>query len=629
MKSRETATSHLTLAPAYRTWLDHLRVLYPISGVLHIGAGTGASADLYEEWGVPNVAYIEADESRLARLTDAIKNHAGWTAHGELLSDRSCETNFYRASNLNESGMLVPEELSPLWRNLKSLKQQKLPATTIEAFLQNFAQGIAAMDFNWVHVDCLPSLALLRGAGTFLGTWDVVIARALLNEELLQARLEIGKGALDRFMAEHGYVCATYDIERHPAMAQVIYVRNWKRGLQLQIERSRSEIAQIDRERHAQASLLDTLRSKVTHLTDARNEFERQATEQKADLDRLASAHAELKQVADQRAAEIAQIDRERHAQASLLDTLRSKVTHLTDARNEFERQTMEQKADLDRLTGVHAELRQVADHQRDERRKHTEQYNIEAERLRRERDEQMRLAEERESEIKKISTELNRQKNYQALNGLDKKLEKYIDYNNGYYIEIGANDGVSQSNTYYFEKERGWAGLLVEPVLHNFLKCQMHRSNRNNFYCGACVSFNYEKSYIKLLFSNLMTISLGQKNDISDPLSHAKKGQRYLQDGDKITEIMAPARTMTSLLDEFCAPNQIDLLSLDVEGAEIDVLKGIDHSKYRMKYILVECRNIQRMKKYLKSKKYLFVEKMSHHDYLFADYAVKRHLDS
>ena len=41
------------------------------------------------------------------------------------------------------------------------------------------------------------------------------------------------------------------------------------------------------------------------------------------------------------------------------------------------------------------------------------------------------------------------------ALNGLDNKLEGYLNYKNGFFIEAGANDGYSQSNTNYLEKKK------------------------------------------------------------------------------------------------------------------------------------------------------------------------------
>jgi len=57
----------------------------------------------------------------------------------------------------------------------------------------------------------------------------------------------------------------------------------------------------------------------------------------------------------------------------------------------------------------------------------------------------------------------------YFALNNLDKSLETFIDFNNGYFVELGANDGVNQSNTLYFEHFRGWRGVLIEPCPPNF----------------------------------------------------------------------------------------------------------------------------------------------------------------
>ena len=58
------------------------------------------------------------------------------------------------------------------------------------------------------------------------------------------------------------------------------------------------------------------------------------------------------------------------------------------------------------------------------------------------------------------------------SLNQLDKKLEKFVNYNDGFYVELGANDGVSQSNSLYFETKRNWSGILIEPSPHNFLLC-------------------------------------------------------------------------------------------------------------------------------------------------------------
>jgi uncharacterized protein YpmB len=38
--------------------------------------------------------------------------------------------------------------------------------------------------------------------------------------------------------------------------------------------------------------------------------------------------------------------------------------------------------------------------------------------------------------------------KNYYSIHGLDQKIERYLSKDNGFYVELGANDGISQSNT-------------------------------------------------------------------------------------------------------------------------------------------------------------------------------------
>ncbi len=208
----------------------------------------------------------------------------------------------------------------------------------------------------------------------------------------------------------------------------------------------------------------------------------------------------------------------------------------------------------------------------------------------------------------------------YYGLNELDRKLENYLPERNGYFVELGANDGLAQSNTKYFEEIKGYKGVLVEAALNNFLACRRNRSGDTAIYCNACVSFDFPDRFVPIWYSSLMSAPQIEGSDVVDPIAHANKGKRFLDECDAIVEFGARASTLQSLLDDAGAPPRIDLLSLDVEGAELEVLKGLDLSARRFTYICVEARNIDRIMDFLGPAGYEMVEQLTFHDYLIAD---------
>lgn len=210
----------------------------------------------------------------------------------------------------------------------------------------------------------------------------------------------------------------------------------------------------------------------------------------------------------------------------------------------------------------------------------------------------------------------------YYGLSSLDQKIEKYLPNKNGYFVELGANDGISQSNTKYFEVFKGWRGVLVEAYQPNYLKCVKNRKKSTKSFNAACVSFAFQDTKIRFLYSNLMSISLDAKNEIMDREAHANEGRQFLESTDEVHEFETHARTLDSILREAGAPQLIDLLSLDVEGSELEVLSGINHDEYRFRYICVEARNFQTMNSYMQRYGYEFVEQLTSHDLLYKNNA-------
>jgi FkbM family methyltransferase len=188
---------------------------------------------------------------------------------------------------------------------------------------------------------------------------------------------------------------------------------------------------------------------------------------------------------------------------------------------------------------------------------------------------------------------------------GLDKKMLDYINYKNGFFIECGANDGINQSTTWYFEKKLKWKGLLIEPTKEIYKDLKKNRSEKNFFFNTALRSFKYKSKKLTLYFN---------KNDFLTT--------RSTLDKEKREEIIVNCDNLTNILDKINAPKFIDFFVLDVEGDEKEVLNGINFEKYKFKFFLIETGEFDEVKKILLKNNYIFIKKLYkgnvYSDYLF-----------
>ena len=201
----------------------------------------------------------------------------------------------------------------------------------------------------------------------------------------------------------------------------------------------------------------------------------------------------------------------------------------------------------------------------------------------------------------------------------IDEKLKKYLNYRDGIYIELGANDGLFSSNTYHLQKQLNWKGILIEPALDLYFKCKRNRGNCNLVLNYACVPFSYKEKFVTMIYSGAMTITEDLQNEIENPGNHAKSGGKFIPNYDKLIRFATEGKTLNKILIEANVKDEIDFLSLDVEGVEIEVLKGIDFKKYSFKYMLIESRDIEKLSLFLSQKNYKLVEQLTEIDYLFS----------
>lgn len=150
---------------------------------------------------------------------------------------------------------------------------------------------------------------------------------------------------------------------------------------------------------------------------------------------------------------------------------------------------------------------------------------------------------------------------------------DRWVCYNlnnkrNGYFVDIGAHDGIYFSNTHCLEKELGWGGICVEP--HNNRFCELIE-NRH------CICINKavyrESGKVKFAFSGGI---YGARDCMPFPIT---------QETDELVD----AITLEELLHDNNAPNVIEYISTDTEGADYEVLLGFPFDKYEVMLWTIE----------------------------------------
>ena len=173
-----------------------------------------------------------------------------------------------------------------------------------------------------------------------------------------------------------------------------------------------------------------------------------------------------------------------------------------------------------------------------------------------------------------------------------------------GFFIEAGAYDGETWSNTLYLEKSKNWTGLLIEPSVDNFkiLKQKNRKAYLvNNCLCAGQSSIN--STYIEAgPFGITANVSTSSSSTISStsPIVVCHPLSKIL---DQFYENYKVFKNKKSKISNTKANDQIiiDYLSLDIEGNEKSIVKTFDWQKYHFNFVNIEYNQDTELYKWLK----------------------------
>ena len=195
----------------------------------------------------------------------------------------------------------------------------------------------------------------------------------------------------------------------------------------------------------------------------------------------------------------------------------------------------------------------------------------------------------------------------------LDRKMLDYLSKRDGFFVEVGAFDGIVQSNTKLLEDVYGWTGILIEPSesVHKLL-----RRNRPHAWCCQCALGTFDQ--------NNTFITGDFEGDLMSSVGGLRRGIQ--------STYQTLVRSLQSILDERNVQH-VNFFSLDVEGYELNVLKGVDFNRTTFDYLLIEIyqKSYQELVDFLDARGYTMVGNLTnynkitnphwdgtHNDYLF-----------
>jgi FkbM family methyltransferase len=174
-----------------------------------------------------------------------------------------------------------------------------------------------------------------------------------------------------------------------------------------------------------------------------------------------------------------------------------------------------------------------------------------------------------------------------------------FTEKKDGFYVDIGAHDGITGSNTYLFD-QIGWSGICIEPNEARFKDLEKNRTSTNH----NCAVSNLNKEYVEFCLMEGYTEML---SGIVEKYTEKHK-KRIIRDCEEHQCKSQKISVKNYLFNDLIKVKDIDFLSIDTEGGELDLLESIDHDFYNIDVICFENNDLFDLSKSILNKWYNLV---------------------
>lgn len=198
----------------------------------------------------------------------------------------------------------------------------------------------------------------------------------------------------------------------------------------------------------------------------------------------------------------------------------------------------------------------------------------------------------------------------FYSQSGQDKIIKNFFFPNkkHGFFVEVGAYNGIQGSNCFHFEKYLNWNGIAFEPSIIQFEKLKV---NRNCLLINKAIGpLEKEVEFIEV------QEGLSQMSGINDENFIGKD----IVTNDPKSKIVKTKIHTTTFEKNIQENQEIDYLSVDIEGGEMELIESIDFNKFSIKVISVENYppEKQNFKKFFESKNFKYFERIGNDEIFY-----------